>query len=182
MVLIVSLALHPLSSAGQTPAADSLDDLLRTHPGRDTMRVRWLQALAQALKTVNARRATEVSQQTLGLAQALHDATGQGEALLSLSNLFRRQSDYVAARRAPSPAVVCPPAGSQRGGPRVAATEHDRHGSSQLGPSAGGGPRRIALGGARRRSANRPRCNTFWATCTSKWATTPRRCRSSALC
>jgi len=99
VVLIVSFALHPLSSAGQTPAADSLGDLLRTHPGRDTTRVRRLQALAQALKTVNAPRATEASQRALALAQALHDATGQGEALLSLSNLFRRQSDYVAARR-----------------------------------------------------------------------------------
>ena len=98
-MLLVSFALSPLSGAGQTPVVDSLRLLLRTHPRRDTTRVRRLQALAQELKTVNAVQATETSQQALKLAQELQDPTGQGEALLGLSNLYRRQTDYVAARR-----------------------------------------------------------------------------------
>ena len=63
------------------------------------MRVRRLQVLARHLKTTNAEQAIQVSHQALQLARTLTDSVGQGEALLALSNLYRRQNQFPAARR-----------------------------------------------------------------------------------
>ena len=102
-LLAVLLLLHwvvcALPAAGQTPEADSLRQLLRVPARPDTTRVRRLQALAQALKTTDAPQATQLSNEALQLAQQLADHTGEGQALLALSMLHRRQTDYVNARR-----------------------------------------------------------------------------------
>ncbi|TPG71726.1 ATP-binding protein [Hymenobacter nivis] len=99
ILLLLCWVVCALPAAGQTPRADSLRQLLRTPARPDTTRVRWLQALAQELKTTDAPQATQLSAKALQLARQLADPTGEGQALLALSMLHRRQTDYANARR-----------------------------------------------------------------------------------
>ncbi|WP_345070290.1 tetratricopeptide repeat protein [Hymenobacter fastidiosus] len=72
--------------------------MLRTHPQADTTRVRRLLALSQAVSTPDAPQATKLSHQALNLARQLADSAGEGLVLLDLSKLYRRQTEYEAAR------------------------------------------------------------------------------------
>ncbi len=93
-LLLLHFALLTLPAPGQTPKADSLRQLLRTQPRADTNRVRRLRKLAQELSAMDAPRATTLSREGLALARQLNDPVGEGQALLSLANLHRRQADY----------------------------------------------------------------------------------------
>ena len=86
------------AAIAQTPAADSIRHLLQATPQVDTSRVRRLQALAGELLTQDAPRAIALCRQSLTLAQQLNDTVGQGQALLRLGTLYRRQADYAQAR------------------------------------------------------------------------------------
>ena len=99
ILLFLPLALLVLPVRSQTPRADSLRQVLRTGSLPDPIRMRCLLALAQELIISDAPQATHLSQQALGLAQRLADPVGEGQALLGLSILFRRQSSYKLARR-----------------------------------------------------------------------------------
>lgn len=99
ILLLLPLALLMLPVRGQTPRADSLRQVLRTVRLPEPTRMRCLLALAQELIISDAPQATHLSQQALGLAQRLADPIGEGQALLGLSILFRRQSNYELARR-----------------------------------------------------------------------------------
>ncbi len=98
VLLLLRFALPTLPAPGQTPRADSLRLLLQTQPRADTTRVRRLRRLAQELSAADAPQATKLSRAALSLARQLHDAVGEGQALLSLANLHRRQADYGPAR------------------------------------------------------------------------------------
>ncbi|MBF9238028.1 tetratricopeptide repeat protein [Hymenobacter sp. BT683] len=65
----------------------------------DTAQVRRLLAQALALRTANPAQAVELTRQALVLARQQHHAKGEGEALLGLSILHRRQAEYEPARR-----------------------------------------------------------------------------------
>ncbi|MFC7669077.1 tetratricopeptide repeat protein [Hymenobacter humi] len=91
VLLLLAFALPP---PAQTTPVDSLRQLLRQHPGQDTTRVRRLLALAAELRATDAPQATRLSQQALALARQLHDAAGEGEALLSASIGHRRQNQF----------------------------------------------------------------------------------------
>ncbi|NVO30415.1 tetratricopeptide repeat protein [Hymenobacter lapidiphilus] len=101
--LLIALLLSLLATVppvfGQLAGPDSLRQLLRTQRRPDTLRVRRLQALSHFLKTTDAEQATQVSHQALRLALALSDSVGQGEAMLALSNLYRRQNQFTVAHR-----------------------------------------------------------------------------------
>lgn len=98
VLAILCFALHPFAAPGQTPVSDSLRRLLYAQTRLDTVRVRRLQALAQALSANDVKQATEVGHQALKLARQLADRVGEGQSLLRLSNLYRRQTDYAMAR------------------------------------------------------------------------------------
>jgi two-component system NtrC family sensor kinase len=98
-LLLLSLMLLTLPAPAQTRQADSLRQLLRAQPAPTPARVHRLLALVQVLKTTDAPQATVLSHQALDLARQLNDAGGEGEALLDLSILYRRQVDYAQARR-----------------------------------------------------------------------------------
>ncbi|WP_167855044.1 tetratricopeptide repeat protein [Hymenobacter wooponensis] len=97
-MLFLSLLL-PLCAGAQSPAADSLRHLLRAAPQPNTLRVQRLLALGQELKNSDAPQATQVNQEALLLARQLAYAPGEGQALLALSNLHRRQNDFETAHR-----------------------------------------------------------------------------------
>ncbi|MBT2556664.1 tetratricopeptide repeat protein [Hymenobacter sp. ISL-91] len=101
--LLIALLLSLLATVppvfGQLAGPDSLRQLLRTQRRPDTLRVRRLQALSHFLKTTDAEQAIQVSHQALRLARALSDSVGQGEAMLALSNLYRRQNQFTMAHR-----------------------------------------------------------------------------------
>lgn len=99
LLLVLGFGLLTLPAPGQTPSADSLRRLLRAQPRADTMRVRRLRALAQEVKSTDAAAAIQLNQQALRMARQLTDPVGEGQALLDLSNLYRRQNDYLSARR-----------------------------------------------------------------------------------
>lgn len=88
-----------LPAPAQTPKADSLRQLLHVQPRRDTTRLRRLQALARELSASDVPQAMQLSRQVLILARELGNITGEGQALLSLSNLYRRKANYDVARR-----------------------------------------------------------------------------------
>ncbi|MBC6992244.1 tetratricopeptide repeat protein [Hymenobacter sp. BT491] len=83
------------SAQGQPPstAVDSLLALLQAEPRADTVRVRRLQALAELLKH-DPPQAIARFQQSLRLARRLKDRVGEGQALLRLGTLHRRQAQY----------------------------------------------------------------------------------------
>lgn len=99
LLFLLGSALLSSPAIGQTPSADSLRQLLRTQLQFDTTRVRRLRALALEIKAANVQEAIQLNRQALTLARQLTDFSGEGQALLELSNLHRRQADYVAARR-----------------------------------------------------------------------------------
>ncbi|WP_157541792.1 tetratricopeptide repeat protein [Hymenobacter aerophilus] len=99
IALLLSVPATAPPAFSQLAAPDSLRQLLRTQRRPDTVRVRRLQALAHSLKTTDAEQATQVSHQALRLARALADSVGQGEAMLALSNLYRRQNQFTVAHR-----------------------------------------------------------------------------------
>ncbi|RFP64694.1 hypothetical protein D0N36_13100 [Hymenobacter lapidiphilus] len=99
IALLLSLLATAPPAFSQLAGPDSLRQLLRTQRRPDTLRVRRLQALAHYLKTTDAEQATQVSHQALRLARALSDSVGQGEAMLALSNLYRRQNQFTVAHR-----------------------------------------------------------------------------------
>jgi two-component system NtrC family sensor kinase len=92
--LLAASGLH-----AQTPVADSLRQVLQAQPRPDTTRVRRLQSLANELAAPDPTQALRVTTEALTLAQQLHDATGEGKALLWLSTLYRRQASYEPARQ-----------------------------------------------------------------------------------
>ena len=99
VLLPLGLALSVLPAGAQTPRADSLRHVLRTGSLPDSGRLHGLLALARELSASDAPQAARLNQQALGLAQRLADPVGEGQALLGLSILSRRQSDYALARR-----------------------------------------------------------------------------------
>ena len=99
LVLLLSLLATALPAFSQLAGPDSLRQLLRTQRRPDTLRLQRLQALAQFLKTTDAPQAIQVSHEALQLARALADSVGEGEALLALSNLYRRQNQFTVAHR-----------------------------------------------------------------------------------
>ncbi len=100
LLLLLSVALLPQPARAQTPAAaDSLRRLLRQQPRPDTVRVQRLLALAHAVRVADIPQATELNQQALTLARQLAYSDGQAEALLAISILYRRQTNYTEARR-----------------------------------------------------------------------------------
>ncbi|WP_375437242.1 ATP-binding protein [uncultured Hymenobacter sp.] len=99
LLLLLGFGLLTFPAPGQTPSADSLRRLLRTQPRLDTTQVRRLRLLAQQVKGTDVAEAIQLNRQALALARQLADVSGEGQALLDLSNLHRRQADYVAARR-----------------------------------------------------------------------------------
>lgn len=96
--LLFACLLACSDASAQIPAADSLRYLLRVAPRMDTLRVRRLQALAGELMTRYPLRATDFGQQSLALARHLKDAIGEGQALLRLGTLCRRQANYARAQ------------------------------------------------------------------------------------
>jgi two-component system, NtrC family, sensor kinase len=97
MALLLAVGLM-LPLRAQTPAADSLRQLLAAQPRPDTLRVRRLHTLAALLYNSPAE-SEQLIQQALTLARRLHDATGEGNALLWLCTLHRGAYAYDAARR-----------------------------------------------------------------------------------
>ena len=99
LLLLVGGLGAPRPAGAQARLADSLQALLRTQPRPDTTRVRRLQALSGALLLADPPRATRVLEQALLLSRRLGDAVGEGQALVRLGTLNRRQADYARARR-----------------------------------------------------------------------------------
>lgn len=99
LLLLLGSVRLTLPAPAQKSSADSLRQLLGTHLQADTTRVRRLRALALKVKTTDVSQAIQLNRQALTLARQLADSIGEGQALLELSNLHRRQADYVAARR-----------------------------------------------------------------------------------
>ncbi|SMC00584.1 histidine kinase [Hymenobacter roseosalivarius DSM 11622] len=99
-LLLLGVALLPRPVPGQPlAAADSPRQLLRQQPRADTLRVQRLLALAHAVRVTDMPQAMQLNQQALTLARKLADTDGQAEALLALSILHRRQTNYAVARR-----------------------------------------------------------------------------------
>ena len=100
LVLIAFFGLgHLAPAAAQTRTADSLRTLLRVETRLDTFRVRRLQALSNELMMHELPQAIVVLEQALALSRQLADFRGQGQALLRLGTLYRRQAGYDQARR-----------------------------------------------------------------------------------
>jgi len=98
-VILLLLLLLGLPALGQTPAADSLRRLLNTQHRADTTRVRRLLALAYQVRMTDMPQSMQLNQQALRLARQLSDVRSEGEALLALSILYRRQPNYLMSRR-----------------------------------------------------------------------------------
>ncbi|WP_210514186.1 ATP-binding protein [Hymenobacter terricola] len=90
---------HAGPAKAQIHVADSLQALLQAEPRADTTRVRRLQALSSALMLAAPLQSATVLKQALKLSRRLHDAVGEGQALVRLGTLCRRQADYEQARR-----------------------------------------------------------------------------------
>jgi len=101
LLMSVWLLLGTFSAHAQksTSLIDSLRQLLQAHTQPDTTRVRRLQQLAEALTATNPAKARAVIEEATTLSRTLHDAKGEGFALLWLSTLYRRQADYELAQR-----------------------------------------------------------------------------------
>ncbi len=99
VLFLTLLVMNPPAFSQLAAPDDSLRQLLRTQRRPDTVRVRRLQALSHLLKNADAVQATQLSLQALQLARALTDSVGQGEALLALGNLYRRQDQPALAYR-----------------------------------------------------------------------------------
>lgn len=93
-LLLAVLALGLGTAKAQSPAADSLRQLLQVQSRADTTRVRRLQALGWELATQDTPQAITLTRQSLALARQLGDGVGQGRALVRLGTLYRRQADY----------------------------------------------------------------------------------------
>ncbi|AII52127.1 hypothetical protein N008_09070 [Hymenobacter sp. APR13] len=78
-------------------ALDSLRQVVATHPQADTTRVRSLQALATEVGKQQPVEAIALTKQALALARQIADPVGEGQALLRLGTLYRRQADYTPA-------------------------------------------------------------------------------------
>jgi signal transduction histidine kinase len=99
-LLFLSMALARVPAAvGQTPTADSLRRLLREQSRPDTVYVHRLLALAQEVRVADIPQAMQLNQRALVLARRFRDTGSEAEALLALSNLHRRQTNYDLARR-----------------------------------------------------------------------------------
>lgn len=83
--------------AGASPALDSLRRLVASHPQADTTRVRRLQALALEIGKQQPAEAIVLTKRALTLARRIADPVGEGQALLRLGTLYRRQADYAPA-------------------------------------------------------------------------------------
>ncbi|QDA60520.1 ATP-binding protein [Hymenobacter jejuensis] len=97
-LLVLSLGLSASPATAQSRAADSLRNLLRTHPQADTLHVRRLFALIIELAANDAPQACLLSRQALAMAQKISDSTGIVRSYVWLSILHRRQSNYDSAR------------------------------------------------------------------------------------
>ena len=99
-LLLMSLTVWPLLAVGQVPAvADSLRQLLRAQSRADTVRVQRLLALAHAVRIGDIPQATQLNEEALTLARKLAYSDGEAEAVLALSVIYRRQTNYDLARR-----------------------------------------------------------------------------------
>ncbi|WBA41005.1 tetratricopeptide repeat protein [Hymenobacter canadensis] len=98
LVLLLATGLLPGGGAlAQTRALDSLRQLVASHPQADTTRVRRLQALATEVGKQQPAEAIAVTKQALALARRITDPVGEGQALLRLGTLYRRQADFAPA-------------------------------------------------------------------------------------
>lgn len=85
--------------AAQTPdrLSDSLQSVLRAHPGPDTVRVRTLVALASRLNSAQPPEAAAKAREGLRLARQLHFARGETGALMQLGVCAYERGDLDSA-------------------------------------------------------------------------------------
>ncbi|GAB3588692.1 hypothetical protein GCM10027345_41200 [Hymenobacter daeguensis] len=86
------------TAAGQTPAADSLRQLLATAPA-DTSRVLLLNELCNNAGDRNAVEALQYGQRALALARRLGFRRGEASSLIALAQAEHRQQNYLATMR-----------------------------------------------------------------------------------
>ncbi|ALW84809.1 hypothetical protein AUC43_06745 [Hymenobacter sedentarius] len=86
--------LAPAGLLAQALGADSLRGLVQAHPQADTVRVKYLNALALALRNNAAEESAALFQESLRLSTQLGYPAGAAEAQLGLGFYYRHRSEY----------------------------------------------------------------------------------------
>ncbi|MDO3413613.1 ATP-binding protein [Hymenobacter sp. BT770] len=86
--------LAPFGLRAQAPGADSLRGLVQAHPQVDTVRIKYLNALALALRNNAAEESAALFQESLRLSTQLGYTAGAAEAQLGLGFYYRHRSEY----------------------------------------------------------------------------------------